>query len=317
MLSIGLASKGRIQDQTFAFLDKIGLPIKKTGTGRSYAAEMSGIGDVKVWLLPADEIAKRLHAGKLHAGVTGLDLIHENGDPEGRVAPLEPLGFARADLIVGVPQSWIDVSDTAELLEVFSDLRARQDRAPRVATKYINITKQAFAGLGIRDFRLVADPGATEAAPAREIADVIVDITTSGETLRANHLKPLMPPIMRSQAFLAASLAPDIWEEASLSALEQVMDRIASHGDKHKFIRFSAPANAKALSNTLKARFGLEIEHSVKGGEASLYASGDVAFDVAAFLQAETGKTVSVFDPAYRLERPNPKFAEFRAQLSH
>ncbi|MEL6569945.1 MAG: ATP phosphoribosyltransferase, partial [Pseudomonadota bacterium] len=194
MLSIGLASKGRIQDQTFAFLDKIGLPIKKTGTGRSYAAEMSGIGDVKVWLLPADEIAKRLHAGKLHAGVTGLDLIHENGDPEGRVAPLEPLGFARADLIVGVPQSWIDVSDTAELLEVFSDLRARQDRAPKVATKYINITKQAFAGLGIRDFRLVADPGATEAAPAREIADVIVDITTSGETLRANHLKPLMPP---------------------------------------------------------------------------------------------------------------------------
>ncbi|MEM9740677.1 MAG: ATP phosphoribosyltransferase, partial [Pseudomonadota bacterium] len=207
VLSIGLASKGRIQDQTFAFLDRIGLPVKKAGAGRSYAAEMSGIGNVKVWLLPADEIAKRLHSGALHAGVTGLDLIHESGDLAGRVEALEPLGFARADVIVGVPQTWIDISETEELIDVFADLRARQDRAPQVATKYTNITRKAFADWGIRDFRILADPGATEAAPARGIADVIVDITTSGETLRANHLKPLMPQIMRSQAFLAASLA--------------------------------------------------------------------------------------------------------------
>lgn len=316
MLSIGLASKGRIQDQTFDYLESIGLPVKKSGAGRSYAAEMVGMGNVKVWLLPADEIAKRLHAGSLHVGVTGLDLIHETGPPEGRVAPLEPLGFARADLVVAVPQAWIDISDTSELLEVFADLRARQGRAPQVATKYVTITKQAFAGLGIRDFRIVADPGATEATPARGIADVIVDITTSGETLRANLLKPLMPPLMRSQAFLAASLAPGIWDAAALSALEQVMDRIASHGDDHKFIRFSAPADAMALSAQLHKRFGIAIEHCARGGEASLYARGDIAFDVAAFLQAETGQTVSVFDPAYRLERPNAKFAEFVASLS-
>ncbi|MEM1149594.1 MAG: ATP phosphoribosyltransferase [Pseudomonadota bacterium] len=316
MLSIGLASKGRIQDQTLAYFDRIGLPVKKSGAGRSYAAEMAGIGAAKVWLLPADEIAKRLHSGTLHVGVTGLDLIHETGEPEGRVAPLEPLGFARADLVVAVPQTWIDLSDTSELLEVLADLRTRNGRAPHVATKYITITKKAFAELGIHDFRIVADPGATEATPARGIADIIVDITTSGETLRANHLKPLMPPLMRSQAFLAASLSSEIWDETALSALAHIMDRIVSHGDDHKFIRFSAPPDTKGLSAALKARFGIDIEHSSKGGEAALHAHSHIAFDVAAFLQAETGQTVSVFDPAYRLERPNPKFAEFVTRVS-
>ncbi|MEM9739867.1 MAG: hypothetical protein AAF829_08355, partial [Pseudomonadota bacterium] len=111
-------------------------------------------------------------------------------------------------------------------------------------------------------------------------------------------------------------LAPGIWNEPALLALEQIMDRIASQSDRQKFIRFSAPDDTQALSKGLKTRFGIEIEHSVKGGEASLYADGDVAFQVAAFLQAETAQTVSVFDPAYRLERPNPVFRDFKDKLS-
>ncbi len=315
MLSIGLASKGRIQDQTFDHLKRIGLAVSKSGAGRSYAAEIKGISGVKVWLLPADEIAKRLHSGLLHAGITGLDLIHENGDIEGRVEPLVPLGFARADLVVGVPRAWIDISATGELLEVFEDLRTRLGRAPTVATKYVTITRSAFAKWGIRDFRIVADPGATEASPARGMADVIVDITTSGETLRANQLKSLRPPILSSQAFLAASLAPGIWDEENLATLEQIVDRMASHGDAHKFIRFATPADPKGLSKQLKSRFNIEIEHSARGGEASLYAPSDLAFDVAAFLRDETGQAVSVFDPAYRLDRPNPSFMAFREML--
>ena len=316
MLSIGLPSKGRIQDQAFAYLEGIGLPVRRSGAGRSYAADIKGLGGVKVWLLPSDEIAKRLHSGKLHVGITGLDLIHENGNPEGRVDILEPLGFARADLVVAVPQAWIDISDTAELLDVFADLRTRQDRAPQVATKYVNITKQAFSKLGIRDFRIVADPGATEATPARGIADVIVDITTSGETLRANHLKPLSPPMLRSEAVLAGALKASDWSDDALAALEQIMDRIASHADAHTFIRFTASKDAKALSSALKERFGVDIEHASKNGEASLYADATIAFEVAAFLQAETGRAVSVFEPAFRLERPNPRFATFNAQLT-
>lgn len=314
MLNIGIASKGRIQEQTYDYLKAIGLPVK-TGNGRSYNAEIKALPDTQLWLLPSSEIAKRLHSGELHVGVTGHDLILETGDMAGKVELLEPLGFAKADLVVAVPNSWIDVASIADLREVFADIRARMGRAPQVATKYTRIVREHFLKEGISDFRLVADPGATEAAPLRGIADVIVDITTTGNTLRANDLKPLDGVILKSEAWLAASARADIWKDEALSALERIMDRITSYKDQRVFIRFGAPQDVAELETGLKETFGLSITSHVPGGEGSIYTSRDQAFDVASFLQKETGQPVAVFKPDYILERPNAAFEAFKGKL--
>lgn len=315
MLNIGIASKGRIQEQTYEYLNALGLPVK-TGSGRSYTARIEALPNTQLWLLPSSEIAKRLHSGALHVGMTGHDLILETGEMEGKVDLLEPLGFARADLVVAVPNSWIDVASLADLREVFADIRARMGRAPQVATKYTRIVREHFLKEGISDFRLVADPGATEAAPLRGIADVIVDITTTGNTLRANDLKPLEGVILKSEAWLAASARRDIWTPEAFAALEPIMDRITSHKDQRVFVRFAAPSDISMLKTALQNVFGLSVTSHVPGGEGSIYAAQDQAFDLASFLQKQTGQPVAVFKPDYILERPNAAYETFKKAMT-
>ena len=315
MLNFGLASKGRIQDQTFDYLKAIGLPVK-TENGRSYNANIKALPGAQLWLLPSSEIAKRLHNGALHIGITGHDLLVETGDIEGKVALLEPLGFARADLVVAVPNSWIDVSSIADLREVFADIRARMGRAPQVATKYTRIVREHFLKEGISDFRLVADPGATEAAPIRGLADVIVDITTTGNTLRANDLKPLEGVILKSQAWLAASAKSDIWKTSDLDELAKIMKRIASLKDRRMLIRFAPEADTQTLRAAIEANFDPSKVGLTFAGAGMIYCSKESAFDLASFLQDEIKSAISVFEPELIVDHDDEAFERFRASVS-
>ncbi|MEM1087325.1 MAG: ATP phosphoribosyltransferase [Pseudomonadota bacterium] len=315
MLNIGLASKGRIQDQTFDYLKAIGLPVQ-TENGRSYNAEIKALPNAQLWLLPSSEIAKRLHSGALHIGITGHDLLLETGDLDGKVELLEPLGFAKADLVVAVPNSWIDVSSIADLREVFADIRARMGRAPQVATKYTRIVREHFLKEGISDFRLVADPGATEAAPIRGLADVIVDITTTGNTLRANDLKPLEGVILNSQAWLAASVTPDLWTASHLDTLAKIMKRIGSFKDRRVHIQFNPETDTEALRAELKAAFGSPVSDLSFAGAGMIYCSKDAAFEIASFLQDQTQSAAGVFEPDLIVDQPNEAFGRFRTLVS-
>ncbi|MEM7493556.1 MAG: ATP phosphoribosyltransferase [Pseudomonadota bacterium] len=314
MLNIGLASKGRIQDQTYKYLSAIGLPVE-IAKGRSYAASIKALPNAQIWLLPAGEIAKRIHSGALHIGITGHDLLLETDDLSDRVDLLEPLGFARANLVVAVPNSWIDVASIADLREVFADIRVRHGRAPQVATKYTRIVREHFLSEGISDFRLVADPGATEAAPLRGIADVIVDITTSGETLRANDLKPLSSIILKSEAWLAASLREDIWDDMTFGTLGRIMERVTSHKDDRVMVKFEAPSDLSSLRQAVTERFGLSIKIDRERDEAGFYASKSVAFEIASFLQQHTGKPVGVFQPKFILDEASAALKSFRKKV--
>ena len=157
--------------------------------------------------LSAAEIARELAAGTIHLGITGEDLLRETVPGlEERVALLAPLGFGRADVVVAVPEPWIDVWTMEDLDDVAAGFRARHGRRLRIATKYWNLTQGFFAGHGIALYRIVESLGATEGAPAAGTADAIVDITTTGATLAANHLKVLDDGlILRSEAQLAMS----------------------------------------------------------------------------------------------------------------
>jgi ATP phosphoribosyltransferase len=223
-LIIGLPSKGRTKEQVEEWLADCGLDLKIAGGARGYLATLKGVDDVQVRLLSAGDIADALDGGEAHLGATGEDLLRERGqDIERRVQFVRALGFGRADLVVAVPKSWLDVETMADLEEVAHDHLARTGRRMRVATKYVGQTRDFFARHGVVDYRITESGGATEGAPAAGLAELIVDITTTGATLAANGLKVLSDGvILKSQFQLTASLRA-AWSPTQLAAAERLI----------------------------------------------------------------------------------------------
>lgn len=230
-LSIAIPSKGRLKENAEAWLARSGFKLRQVGGGRGYSAELKGLPDVDVMLLSASEIAKGLIAGDLHIGVTGEDLVHEfASDVDRDVSVLRRLGFGGADVVVAVPASWLDVETMSDLEAVGAQFRARHGRRLRVATKYLRLTQRFFAGRAVGEYRLVESAGATEAAPAAGSAEVIVDITSSGATLKANGLKVLSDGvILQSQAGLMGARCA-AWSDDSLSSLRVLLDGVEATG---------------------------------------------------------------------------------------
>jgi ATP phosphoribosyltransferase len=229
-LILALPSKGRLREEAEALFAGAGLPVEKRG-GRNYRGRMAGLENIEVAFFSAAEIARELAAGAIHLGITGEDLLRETvPGMEERIALLAPLGFGRADVVVAVPEIWIDVWTMEDLDDVAASFRARHGRRLRIASKYWNLTQSFFAAHGIALYRVVESLGATEGAPAAGTADAIVDITTTGATLAANHLKVLEDGlVLRSEAQLAMSKAM-IWGDAQKQAATELLQRLQHIG---------------------------------------------------------------------------------------
>ncbi len=207
-LTLALPSKGRLKEQALEILAAAGFPVVLPDDERKYRARIEGRDDIDIAFLSASEIAGELGSGGVDLGVTGEDLLLETfADWEDRAAISARLGFGRADVVVAVPDVWFDVDTMADLDDVAAIFRQRHGRRLRIATKYWRLTQQFFSQKhGIQVYRIVESLGATEGAPAAGSADIIVDITTTGSTLRANHLKILSDGvILESQACLVSS----------------------------------------------------------------------------------------------------------------
>ncbi len=257
-LVIAVPSKGRLQENAFAFFARAGLELVQPRGARDYRGLLRGVPDVEVLFLSASEIVGQLGQGAAHLGVTGEDLIREEiADSDAAVALLAPLGFGQANVVVAVPQAWIDVRTMADLDDVAADMRARHGRKMRVATKYVNLTRRFFASHGITDYRIVESLGATEGAPASGAAELIVDITTTGTTLAANALKILDDgTILRSEANLVAALRSD-WSAVARAAARTILARIAAEEEARttRVVTAHLPAvNETALAD-LATRF--------------------------------------------------------------
>jgi ATP phosphoribosyltransferase len=220
-VTLALPSKGRLKEQAADAFTRAGLAIDMPGDDRKYRARLAGRDDVEIKFLSASEIAGELGEGALDLGVTGEDLLREtlaDFDRRAEIAARLPFGFA--DVVVAVPDVWLDVETMADLDDVAADFRQRHGRRLRIATKYWRLTQQFLSGKhGIQVYRIVESLGATEGAPAAGSADVIVDITTTGSTLRANHLKVLADGvILKSQACLAMSRRERVGADQSVIA---------------------------------------------------------------------------------------------------
>jgi ATP phosphoribosyltransferase len=227
LLILGVPSKGRLMEDTLALFARSGLPIEKLGNERGYRGRIRGVVGAEVAFLSASEIARHLQRGEVHLGVTGEDLIREQmADADERISLMLPLGFGMADVVVAVPQCWLDVSTMADLEEAAQLFYRTHGRRFRVATKYMNLTRRFFRARGVSSYRIVESLGATEATPAAGTAEAIVDITTTGATLAANHLRVLGDGlILKSQANLAAARAAP-WSKAALAASHTITEAL-------------------------------------------------------------------------------------------
>ena len=213
-LSIAIPSKGRLKEKAVNRFAEAGFDLKLPTDERSYHGLLDGVpgidGGVDILFLSASEIARELVSGNIHAGITGEDLARETiTNADEYLEFVAPLGFGHANVVIAVPEAWLDVRNMADLDDVAAEFRARHGRRLRIATKYWNLTQGFFADHGIAVYRIVESLGATEAAPAAGQADAIVDITSTGSTLRANGLKVLEDGvILASEAnFILSSTA--------------------------------------------------------------------------------------------------------------
>ena len=233
-LTIAIPSKGRLKNQAAELFERAGMPLLRGGHERFYRGKLAGLAGIEVEYTSAAEIAQRLRTGRVHLGVTGEDLIRETfPDVNGMVEFLRPLGFGQADVVVAVPDCWIDVACMADIEDIGAQFARAHGHRLRVATKYMNLTRHFFASRGVTSYRIVESGGATEATPGAGVAEMIVDITTTGTTLRANHLKILADGlILRSQAHLLAS-PKAAWSPATVRLRDAILARIevGSGGD--------------------------------------------------------------------------------------
>lgn len=210
-LRLGVPSKGRLMEQCFDWFAAHGIVLRRQGAAREYAGAVDGLDGIDLALVAASEVPRDLAAGRLHLGVTGTDLVREGlADWSAQVAELAPMGFGQADLVIAVPAAWTDVDDLDDVDAVAAQFRARHGFRLRIATKYHRLVREHLQAQGVADYQLVDSLGATEGTVRNQTAEAVADITSTGETLRANHLKILGPaPILRSEATLFAARGAD------------------------------------------------------------------------------------------------------------
>ena len=209
MLKLGIPSKGRLMEQSFAWFADRGVTLARAGSDREYAGRVEGLDGLQLVLLSAGEIPRELAAGRIHLGVTGSDLVREKlAGWRSDVVELAPMGFGHADLVIAVPACWRDCEGLDDLAAITRDFRLAHGFRLRIATKYHRLVRAFLAAHEVADYQLVDSQGATEGTVANLTAEAIADITSSGETLRANHLKVLPDALIHaSQATLFAARA--------------------------------------------------------------------------------------------------------------
>ena len=199
LITIGLPSKGRLKDKAISFFNDRDLKILQNEKERNYFGTIENNSKIKVIFLHAKEIIQRLGDGTLDIGVSGLDLLKESDQNlQARINIQKKLDFGDANLVVAVPDDWIDVQTVADLEEVSFDIRSKRNFRLRVATKYPNLTNDFLISKGVTQYKLISSLGATETYPFIGSSEIITDITSTGKTLADNNLRVLKDGLILS-----------------------------------------------------------------------------------------------------------------------
>ena len=226
-IRMGIPSKGRMAEDTMDLLGDCQLKVRKINP-RQYAAEIPNVPGMEVWFQRATDVVRKLISGDIDIGIVGYDMLREIGnEDEDLVVVHDALGFGGCHLAVAVPQAWDDVHSLRDLL---SDKRWSKERPLRVVTAYMNLAEQFFAEQGFEHVELSTADGALEAAPAMGAADCILDLVSSGTTLRENNLKQIEGGrVLESQGVLVASRTALLERPGTLEIIHEMLERLEAH----------------------------------------------------------------------------------------
>ncbi len=319
-LLLAVPSKGRLQQNAEAFFARAGMELIKPRGARDYRGTIKGLDGVEIAYLSASEITQQLGQGMTHFGITGEDLVREMiPRSDQRVVMVTGLGFGYANVVVAVPQAWIDVRNMADLDDVATAFRLKHERKMRLATKYANLTRNFFAEHGVVDYRIVESAGATEGAPAAGTAEMIVDITTTGATLAANGLKVIDDGvILRSQANLVAARAAS-WSTQQRETARLILDRLAAQKRASSYceVRTRFAGLNDAMLATAREKFGVVSPFGgpTSSGMLTLHCPPDQTHALANFLRNGGAEAVSVGSLDYVYTRDNALYSRLAAEL--
>ena len=226
---LGLPSKGTLETPTLSFLEACGLRVDKINP-RQYTASLPTVPGLVVLFQRAPDIVDKVKDGSVSLGITGYDIVaevKEEGDP--LITLHSALGYGKCELVVAVPDAWIDVLSMDDLADVALNLRDK-GKTLRVGTKFANMTREFFRETGVSHYSIIQAEGAIEAGPSISYVDIIVDLTSSGTTLRDNRLKRIDGgDILKSQACLIGNRHALQHEPQVLSAAQTILEFIDSY----------------------------------------------------------------------------------------
>jgi len=207
IINIGIPSKGRLRKDVLNIFKKKRLSLFSERGERDLIGSIKNQKNIKILYLHAREIIERLGDNSLDIGFSGFDLFKESEiNTQKKINVNKKLSFGKADLVVAIPDPWIDVQTIADLEEIAFEFKDKKKKKLRVATKYPNLTREFLFSKGVTQFRLVESLGATEAYPFTGSSELITDISSTGETLKANNLRVLKDgEILKSQACILTS----------------------------------------------------------------------------------------------------------------
>ena len=207
IINIGIPSKGRLRKDVLNIFKNKRLNLISERGKRDLIGSIKNLKYVKILYLHAREIVERLGDASLDIGFSGYDLLRESEiNTQKKINVIKKYEFGKANLVVAIPDPWIDVQTVADLEEIAFEFRDKKKKRLRVATKYPNLTREFLFSKGVTQFQTVESLGATEAYPFTGSANLITDISSTGETIKSNNLRILKDgEILKSQACIFVS----------------------------------------------------------------------------------------------------------------
>ncbi len=224
-LRLAIPSDGALYEPTSEFLRACGMPNKRI-SARGYTGKIAAVPGVSTLFQRASDIPGKVEDGTADCGIVGLDRFLEYNQEGGdSLVVMEDLRFGGCELALAVPETWLDITTTADLGDLALDFRER-GKELRVATKYPRLTQRFLFARGINYLTLIPSSGTLEVAPAIGQADLIADVTATGTTLRENRLKTLMDgTILTSQSCLIVNRRALAGAKTKLSQIKAVLER--------------------------------------------------------------------------------------------
>ena len=312
-LRLAIPSDGALYEPTLDFLRACGMPNRRVSS-RGYTGRLSGVPGVNTLFQRASDIPGKVEDGTADCGITGLDRVIESTREAGdATVVMEDLRFGGCELALAVPETWLDVTTTADLADIALEFRER-GRELRVATKYPRLTQRFLFARGINYLKLVPSSGTLEVAPAIGQADLIADITATGTTLRENRLKTLVDgTILTSQSCLIANRRALRESGGKMALVKAVLERAEGYLRAQDYCRVAAnvrgPSAEAVAALILEQRdlSGLEgptVAPVFEPNGQDLYSvtilvEQDRALDAVEHLRGFGGNGITISQPSY------------------